>query len=274
MTFVKKSDISNWEECRAYIDKNGRLINVESIFGKELAQKVQRGEAKIVQSGTVVHVKEGTKTVKSSVVPNGYSSSEQYIKLIELGEVELPSKYENLQEFKNIVKAIDAYLNDGTGKQKSLINSKYANETIKVMDSNENMVEVDFDNLRIIKFRQENVKVEVNINNDIKVQNKGIENMSRLEHFKAATRELKNIMQSKADSLGISLEKQLKNEGFNEKQISDIINERATINGYTWHHDEKIGKLQLVDEDLHSNARHNGGFSLWPYLKEIINSGV
>ena len=274
MTFVKKSDISNWEEYRTYIDKNGRLINVESIFGKELAQKVQSGEAKIVQSGTVVHVKEGTKTVKSSVVPNGYSSSEQYIKLIELGEVELPSKYENLQEFKNIVKAIDAYLNDGTGKQKSLINSKYANETIKVMDSNENMVEVDFDNLGIIEFRQENVKVEVNINNDIKVQNKGIENMSRLEHFKAATRELKNIMQSKADSLGISLETQLKNEGFNENQISNIINEKEKIEGYTWHHDEKIGKLQLVDKKLHRNASHNGGFSLWPYLKEIINSGV
>lgn len=32
---------------------------------------------------------------------------------------------------------------------------------------------------------------------------------------------------------------------------------------YTWHHHQDKGVLQLVDSDIHSKVRHNGGFSIW-----------
>lgn len=32
---------------------------------------------------------------------------------------------------------------------------------------------------------------------------------------------------------------------------------------YTWHHHQDKGLLQLVDSDIHSKVRHNGGFAIW-----------
>lgn len=32
---------------------------------------------------------------------------------------------------------------------------------------------------------------------------------------------------------------------------------------YTWHHHQNKGLLQLVDYDIHSKVRHDGGFSIW-----------
>ena len=32
---------------------------------------------------------------------------------------------------------------------------------------------------------------------------------------------------------------------------------------YTWHHHQDKGVLQLVDSDIHSKVRHNGGFAIW-----------
>ncbi|MGG3907157.1 HNH endonuclease [Geobacillus stearothermophilus] len=36
-----------------------------------------------------------------------------------------------------------------------------------------------------------------------------------------------------------------------------------TPEGYTWHHNEEPGLLQLVDEDIHEQTGHTGGRSLW-----------
>ena len=35
-----------------------------------------------------------------------------------------------------------------------------------------------------------------------------------------------------------------------------------TPEGYTWHHNEEPGLLQLVDEDIHEQTGHTGGRSL------------
>jgi hypothetical protein len=32
--------------------------------------------------------------------------------------------------------------------------------------------------------------------------------------------------------------------------------------GYTWHHNENVGLMQLIEEDVHSSFPHTGGFSL------------
>jgi hypothetical protein len=49
---------------------------------------------------------------------------------------------------------------------------------------------------------------------------------------------------------------------FNERQRDDIENGRTPY-GYTWHHNEETGKLQLVDYETHANTRHTGGRAIW-----------
>jgi RHS repeat-associated protein len=38
-----------------------------------------------------------------------------------------------------------------------------------------------------------------------------------------------------------------------------------TPKGYTWHHHQSIGKMQLVETKIHSQTGHTGGFELWKY---------
>jgi hypothetical protein len=33
--------------------------------------------------------------------------------------------------------------------------------------------------------------------------------------------------------------------------------------GYTWHHHEQTGRMQLIDRDVHAAFSHKGGFSIW-----------
>ena len=41
------------------------------------------------------------------------------------------------------------------------------------------------------------------------------------------------------------------------------IEDGYTPDGYTWHHNEEKGKMQLVDTDIHSQTRHTGGRNIW-----------
>lgn len=49
---------------------------------------------------------------------------------------------------------------------------------------------------------------------------------------------------------------------FDERQRDDIENGRTPY-GYTWHHNEEKGKMQLVDYDTHAGSGHTGGRSIW-----------
>jgi hypothetical protein len=51
-------------------------------------------------------------------------------------------------------------------------------------------------------------------------------------------------------------------ETFTSEQLEQI-EALETPDGYTWHHHEKPGVLQLVDEELHARTAHTGGRSLW-----------
>lgn len=49
---------------------------------------------------------------------------------------------------------------------------------------------------------------------------------------------------------------------FNAKQLGQIENgDRPS--GYTWHHNEKQGRMQLVPTEVHSKTPHTGGRSIW-----------
>lgn len=50
---------------------------------------------------------------------------------------------------------------------------------------------------------------------------------------------------------------------FSPRQLEQIRNGEPRISGLTWHHSEIPGKIQLVDANDHSAARHTGGRSIW-----------
>lgn len=49
---------------------------------------------------------------------------------------------------------------------------------------------------------------------------------------------------------------------FTEEQLEQISN-GDTPDGYTWHHSEEVGMLQLVDSDIHNKTGHTGGKNIW-----------
>lgn len=57
-------------------------------------------------------------------------------------------------------------------------------------------------------------------------------------------------------------------ENFSEEQLEDIKN-GYTPEGYTWHHHQEPGKMQLVDTDIHSKTAHTGGKAIWGGGKEL-----
>ena len=54
----------------------------------------------------------------------------------------------------------------------------------------------------------------------------------------------------------------LDTEQFTDKQLEQIRNGDKP-EGYTWHHHEEPGRMQLVDSEIHAETRHVGGRSLW-----------
>ena len=54
---------------------------------------------------------------------------------------------------------------------------------------------------------------------------------------------------------------------FSDEQLEQI-NSGETPDGYTWHHNEEYGKLQLVNSEDHQNNRHTGGKAIWGGGKE------
>ena len=64
------------------------------------------------------------------------------------------------------------------------------------------------------------------------------------------------------------LQKQVKNplnpirKNFTEDQIKDI-KDGILPEGFTWHHNEVEGLMQLVETSVHNATNHTGGMSLW-----------
>ena len=49
---------------------------------------------------------------------------------------------------------------------------------------------------------------------------------------------------------------------FTDEQIEDIMN-GVLPDGFTWHHNEQEGLMQLVDTLIHNQTNHTGGMSIW-----------
>lgn len=71
--------------------------------------------------------------------------------------------------------------------------------------------------------------------------------------FKECNSQLKNWVDGEPDKA---------KNFFSEDQLSDISNGRIP-EGYTWHHSEDKGVLQLVDTEIHADTGHTGGKTIW-----------
>ncbi|KKH47871.1 HNH endonuclease [Methanosarcina sp. 1.H.A.2.2] len=72
------------------------------------------------------------------------------------------------------------------------------------------------------------------------------------KQFKQATLQLNDAIQKDP-----SLTKK-----FTEDQLQEIARGR-TPSGYTWHHNQEDGVLQLVDSNVHEKTGHTGGRTIW-----------
>lgn len=79
---------------------------------------------------------------------------------------------------------------------------------------------------------------------------------SNSTHIKECDRQLKDAV-DKGSEIGAK---------FTTKQLEQI-NDGKTPEGYTWHHDAEVGKMQLVETKLHDKtqggAAHTGGKAIW-----------
>lgn len=76
-------------------------------------------------------------------------------------------------------------------------------------------------------------------------------------HKRAATRKLReDIKDGKIDR-----------SIFTAEQFAQIEGGRKKIDGYTWHHHQDTGRMQLVSRDLHNWIKHLGGNALWGMKK-------
>lgn len=80
----------------------------------------------------------------------------------------------------------------------------------------------------------------------------GLEKATDREQFNECNKQLKERCESDPNI----------RSQFNERQLDDINNGRTPY-GYTWHHNEETGKMQLVDYETHEKTRHTGGKAIW-----------
>ena len=72
------------------------------------------------------------------------------------------------------------------------------------------------------------------------------------EQFTECNRQLQEHITKNPDSA----------KAFSSEQLDQIRN-GDTPDGYTWHHNEELGKMQLVKSDVHALTGHTGGRSIW-----------
>lgn len=84
----------------------------------------------------------------------------------------------------------------------------------------------------------------------------GLNEAKDREQFKECNKQLYEKIQEDPE-----LRKQFTSEQI--EQIKDGMTNGGAPDGYTWHHDAEVGKMQLVDSDIHADSRHTGGKTLW-----------
>lgn len=75
----------------------------------------------------------------------------------------------------------------------------------------------------------------------------------RIAHQSAATKSLREHLTKYPES----------QSAFTKQQVNDIMKGKPKIEGYTWHHHQDVGRMQLVPEKIHATSGHVGGANMW-----------
>ncbi|MGC5326445.1 HNH endonuclease [Brevibacillus sp. SYSU BS000544] len=196
---------------------------------KMLRQVIQELKVKVPKDNNqaVVRVIDGVK----KIIPIGYTSLEEC-----LNKVESVKGYASKEEFKKTIENVEKYLNDPTNNRPSIKNQSRAGTVYK---------DVEFDIIGFPIFDKYS-KYE------LQLEAKNFK-LDRDDHFKICTQKLKE-----------SIERgEIDKSNFTSEQLSDIEKGASKISGLTWHHHQIEGKMQLVDEDYHDEAKHTGGNAIW-----------
>lgn len=79
-----------------------------------------------------------------------------------------------------------------------------------------------------------------------------LHNATDKEQFKECNKQLKEKVENDPEL----------RDKFTDEQLEQIEN-GDTPDGYTWHHSEDTGKMQLVDTETHAKTGHTGGKAVW-----------
>ena len=144
--------------------------------------------------------------------------------------------YDSIEEFKAVVGYVEDYLN--ASPKNNIVN--------KGLAGGKHVNGVDYDVLGFPIFKGNNLIFTLKLNEDYYV-------MKDTNQFKECTRLLREAIEKGDVSRGL----------FTPQQLEQIEKGRARIKGFTWHHHQVPGKMQLVLEDIHGEVSHLGGNKLW-----------
>ena len=121
--------------------------------------------------------------------------------------------------------------------------------TFKEAIINDQPVRINFDE-RGFPIFDKHVKYETRISGNLS-------EMSMDAHMRAATRQLRADIET-----GV-----VQGNMFNDNQMKQIMSGFDKIDGYTWHHHQDVGRMQLLPEELNKKFGHVGGNDLWGMKK-------
>lgn len=150
----------------------------------------------------------------------------------------LPPKNPKIRTYKG-KKQVQTIYNNGKTEWITIRNYKYKNKTY----TNKYGKKIKFDKNGFPKFPH-------------KFQ------MTLKDSYLKAGRDKHNTEANKSLKESYSKNKTKFKKMFNKKQLKEIENGK-TPNGYTWHHHQTRGVMQLVHKSYHEGTSHTGGFAIW-----------
>lgn len=180
---------------------------------------------------------------------------------------EVETKTESDELDKELDETYDKYLNDMSEYERKSLESeldnkynKYEVNTEKIKCRNEDLAGTEHPETGV-PFEKKQVDVDGKKYEVVVPQFKS-EYDAQLPEDKLMASDREQFKECNAQLKTEVANKQELRDKFDSEQLEQIEN-GDTPDGYTWHHDADVGKMQLVDTETHQKTGHTGGRSIW-----------
>jgi hypothetical protein len=157
-------------------------------------------------------------------------------------------------EEKNILKEngmSDSLIENAIKDKNGIIQLKTLNSSLEGIKHDTTLVDYNKKSIEVGGLKVEGVFPEFESVFDTRLSKENY-NATDKNQFKECNSKLKETVQND----------KILRENFNEQQL-EMIENGETPRGYTWHHNERIGEMQLVKTDVHNKTAHTGGKAIW-----------